>query len=1402
MGIGNVYGINAGFDNADFSNTGVIDVNVQTGDANSFDDGESYISVVYGVNLNGAVGSFTNSGQISVSALTGNANGYNSYAYVDEVVGVSSYFNGGDFSNEGLIDVNVQTGNADNISSGSSISYVSGASVDGVNDFQNSGNITVSAETGSANDNKTNVGIATVSGASVYDDVNNFNNSGSVIVNTTTGDANGYSSNAESYNIKGTLLSGNVGDFNNSGNIVVENIVGNANGDSSTVRTSYGSRFVSSLEKNFINAGTYGAYIGNDFDVNTFVNSGNIDASVKAGGAIGDYSEIYAGHVLGVDIGSTSEVYYPDSIPSNIPQLQGTIQQVPSSGLHVGSFENSGTISASAEAGDAAGQESWVSVFTANSVWIDYSKVFNFTNKGTMISQGSAGSATGIYSIVGLSDFGMGFLGEVGNFTNEGSIVTEVSAGNATGEGSDVLIGSPYGMKVGAASIDEVSLKASEPYLPYFPVYGVLFGNTLYNFENSGTIAVSAEAGSAMDNDSHVDVFGVLGVLAGMNPETGGVGNFVNDGDISVELKAGDASGYNSNIWVSEALGVGIGSYMDNFTNTGAISVNAVAGDASGIESGVDLGGLTGILVGSIGYGGLGNFTNEGLISVSSLGGNAAADNTSVGIEGVNGANFDVYSDMVNNFENTGDISVDTKLGNAAGNNTDVDIWDVAGTSFDAKVDNFTNTGTISVNAETGEASGDNSDINISNITGVITGYRSVRALDVMPGSDSGVNNFTNSGNINAAAKSGGALGYDSSAEIEMIFGGEFNSSVDNLTNSGDISVVASAGDAAGDNSTVNIAGVGGLDFELGVKNAENTGSILTSVRAGDASGDNSSVNIERIAGVYLGGDSEFVNNGHIGVSVTGGKGSNINQVAGMVAADTDNTTIENNGLISVKIDAEQADSVDNVSGIYVVRAPGDTVNISNTGMINLWSSAPEADSDIRTLRIGEDSSVRLQDKFAITFGQMGVDERPIYMDNNSTLDLNDAGLIARTGTDLSFNSPYYLIENDNGTVSGEFGKLYKGFTNPEIGVSWYGSDRGENSGVVFDYNPQNSTPSLGVTNTGIIADSIFDRILSGSSFSGGLFASGTKVYYAQAEKNDNTATDAGSSLGYLSGNEAGPQENKDAVYLYPFYESLQGDDLAYDSSATGLVLGYEKGIGDRLRFGVFGGYAKGNLDFDIQGSDEEDQTFYSLGINLDRLAGYGSPWYFGLKAMAYRTNHDYTGYTGPSYQLTEDADYDSNGLKGRVTVGYRIAGSDWEIMPNVGAEMTRWKLDSFTTDASDSAWDKKYSSESNSYTTLMAGISGEKNWRTSSNNRLYLGALVRLEQVAGDNDISVDQELANLNSGKVEVEQDISDFSIVGKAELGIEIGKRYSFSLVPGIKMNSDYKSYSGQAVFRLKF
>jgi hypothetical protein len=613
---------------------------------------------------------------------------------------------------------------------------------------------------------------------------------------------------------------------------------------------------------------------------------------------------------------------------------------------------------------------------------------------------------------------------------------------------------------------------------------------------------------------------------------------------------------------------------------------------------------------------------------------------------------------------------------------------------------------------------------------------------------------------------------------------------VDSFINKGQIYVEASAGNALGTNSTVYVGSVYGVSFEGGVNNFTNEGTIYVGASAGSASGDNSTVGIEGILGVFADDVSSgsLVNKGLIQTSVKGGSGSEIGYIAGLVLEGASDTTISNEGTIYVDVNASNAKSVHDIAGIVI--SDSSNVTIYNPGTIWLSVFGPKPES-VRTLRI-EGSTVTLDGSFSIVFGSPGIDPstnstenlslRPIYVDSDSTLNLNSSDLIARIDSrNLKFNTKYYLIENE-GTVDGEWGSLVKGYANPEVTVAWAGEDYGENSAVIFGYVPGNRSmiSAMGYTASQIIASSMVNMVRLDPTLIVGLLL------------RDNRPVMVASSANVPVG---APVSYKKGLFFLPLYTRVNANDLGFDANAYGFMLGFEGKLSKDLGATLYGGYSRVNLDYDVRGPKDEDQDLYVVGFSLNYAP---KPYFVRFMANCHWADHKYKGLTGANYELEEKADYNSWGIDTELTGGYIFRSGNFFIGPEIGLGYTYYRADDFHTKVSSAPqWNRYYDTEK---VDFLKGILGVYLGGSDKAERVRFYGSLRLEQSFGDNDVSVISYLPGLP--KYKLEKDISNTTLVGQAGVNFKLGKAWSLDLSARGDFNGDYSAYTAKAMLKFSF
>lgn len=819
--------------------------------------------------------------------------------------------------------------------------------------------------------------------------------------------------------------------------------------------------------------------------------------------------------------------------------------------------------------------------------------------------------------------------------------------------------------------------------------------------------------------------------------------------------------GVNSN--VSDIWGVYSDHDLITLENTESGKIEAI-GEILLPSSSLFLGSIIGVSVeGDVDY-----FSNRGNIMSRALIGDINIDSGSVNVKD----NFGVYIlGEVASFYNYGYIRNISSIGDIKADQYNLVISNGYGIFLEDRVDKFYNYKDIIVESKVGNIEGSEVLLGIGYMYGVY--FNGI------------VGSFSNYGTIRNSVEVGDITGNDSGVEISYAYGVYFNEPINNFLNTGTVKVDLLVGDAIGTNSSIVIREVEGLYIN---SNASliNRGNIFSLI----SSGKNSEVLYVGAVGM-LGEAVSLINYGSIKNSLNLGKNSTVEYIYGIYVKGNGSKTIVNNGTISLLVEGEVA-SVDKAAAIYVEDAPN--VTISSKGPIYLYSDNPNA--NMRTLWLTSpsvSSQVTIEDYFGIVFGSTGINKRPIYVEENSVLDLNGATLVAYAGERLKFNKPYYIIELESSSASvlNSFSGLKNGAKNPDLEVDWYALSGSiatvspEDLAVIWKYKPEKSAaiasihaPMLFIKN---MVNSLDYHLQDKSFFSWGILEE-QNIQLASSE--------------HILGDRASFQVDRvkeTQVFIEPLYSDIEADNLGYEAQSLGINIGLERQLSESLFWGGFGGISELKVTFTDwkNGGIEDKQTVYHLG-------NYGmyvqNNWYVKGTAIGYGVEHQYLGKTGPDLDLRETAEYWSYGVETELVGGY-IKGSkkEWLIMPEVGLGFSYWKVDSFKTKASDEYWNKSYQGEDDEYVRSILGITGVKRlWA----EKYTIDGLVSLrwEHTLNNSELAFTQSLNSLGSGKKRVKEEIGKDSLVGRVGLKVYLSKNSSLDFLVRSEYNQDYKIYSG--------
>lgn len=1170
-------------------------------------------------------------------------------------------------------------------------------------------------------------------------------------------------------------------------------------------------------------------------DVSNFFNLGGIYVN-----GTGGYVNVTDNIPIGVDFLSVTYFVNNGTISLNVESINATGIGVRSD--EFATVENNGNVKVSVNA--TSGEGAFGAGFYAGSPGIVSEgypgDIGNFTNNGT-IEVKVYGPSGGLALAMGVGAHGNGTVGgNIDKFENGvGGIIDVYATAN------DAAAYGVYGDGNMTEGINSGVIKAQAKGVISTRAEGVYVDGNIGNFTNEvgGVIIANATAtgGDAfaegvVAGDDITGDFVNRGSITAIANATGGnafsagvdavnIANFTNNGNLTVEASVIGQSTY-AYAW---AYGVDIWSSIGNFTNSGDITVTATGGyaEAYGIYAGGDIGNFTNngnITATANATGGyatahgvsayyISSFRNTGNITVTATGGNAEA----YGMEAW---------DYIDNFTNSGNMVVSAT---ATGGNARA-----AGVYVESNIGNFTNTQTITATAESdgdayafGVNSGDIG--NFTNNRNIIATANAIGQTAYAFGVDaSSIGNFTNTGNIIVTANA--TATYNVGAEAYGVWAnqignftntgtlivksiangtalyenistsyGIYTSHIDNFFNNGTLDVYAeSIFSNPTEDVLISAGGVYVSEIDS-VGNFTNEGTIKVTAYANGEVANSVAINV---FGADLATLNYFNNTGSLEVYVNSKYQNATINAAALKVTDSSNASLTNNGTMKVVLNLPSNANMTNVNA-SVFWIENSNATISNYGNTSVESNV--AGPNLRTLYVAGTSDVTLRDKFAITFGAPGVNPgtRPIYVGSGSSLNLNNAILVARIDSrNLKYDVKYYLIEN-HGVVTGQWGGLEKGYVNDQINVYWAGEDMGENSAVKFVYSqPTRSVidsamaPAIGgLAQGGIIMTHINNMIDIYAPFGaiGSLLLSDKTdlpIMFAAS-----AVSDAGLPL------KVGKDRPGFGMWLMPLYTRVTDGGIGFDADVYGFALGFGGMVTDRFGLDVYGGYVRSNLGYKIKGADSSSIDT-AVGGLLMRYE-LGNNYFVRLLGEVHSSSNDYKGKTGMDFELIEKASYDSWGASGELLFGKVFEFGRVKVVPEVGVGYGYYDTDSFKSKVRDRSgvrvenWERYYRPDSVDVWKFIGAVNGV----VKLTDRVKVYGTLRLEQAISDNDISVVNWI-NWDPTRHKLTKSIGDTNIMVDVGVGIDIVKNLKLTFGGRADFNSDYSAYTGRVQLRYTF
>lgn len=870
-------------------------------------------------------------------------------------------------------------------------------------------------------------------------------------------------------------------------------------------------------------------------------------------------------------------------------------------------------------------------------------------------------------------------------------------------------------------------------------LFGIWADNVSY-FTNSGTVRLLSEIDSPFTGSAPSVIVGAV---------TSGT-QILNSGTIDIDLTINDvALDSSSDITFPYA-----GAYFINGPSLESIVNSGTIDSSSRFSNITSTGGGDNYIIGNIGIfadgATTGTLLNSGSIIVNNIVAGSDFDSL-VTFNSAFGIAFD-NSDLIS-VTNTGNIAVNTVFSGISAES--IYVRGLGGIYGSA--DSISNSGNISLYFS------DQGGNYVNNFH--VANYPARYAF--LYGIYSNLNSaqtITNSGNINVAVDT------DQDAYLYDVYGiDSYNATTSSISNSGNINVDITLGDDED------------LRAARGMISSFNTITNISAVKMAD------------------GGSMSLSNSGNINVAINANKNTGIRNVQAVLLADVSTAVLNNTGNISVDVKggseaAAMPVSKDAPSSYNMISA----ISLNNVGSAELTStgdiflSTETYGTDTYTLRM-VDSTAVLKNAFSVALGSCSGCETTgtIYVDSSSSLNLNNAVLGATMNKYLKFNTPYTVISND-GAVTGSFSGLSQ-FSNPDFTLNWYGSETGENAKVTVSYNPSQSPAAMG-TLSAISSAKTVGKIFNGSMLGGGIGGFGGFSYLSSEgmllADSGEIATDAG--LSYA------PKKKTTSIFAFPFMTKMNGD--GYDTNTFGVGVGLSHDFKSGISGSFYMGTMTTGIDYDEVSMDKTDSESFFAGLSAKTL----NDLYISASLIAFLTDNDYSGYAGGNNDQIETADYDSKGFQTELLGGYsfHFAGSG-KVTPFGGMSLSYYNMGNYSTTIADSAYSylsKDYEAYSDWDTGLIAGVSAEYVKGVAAGKLKFFGEY-RFEHTIGDNDITIGQSIPQMETGTMEIDQDVDNISHT--LSLGTELsGSFWSTGVYGQYITNSDYDSYSLKLTAGLKF
>jgi hypothetical protein len=686
---------------------------------------------------------------------------------------------------------------------------------------------------------------------------------------------------------------------------------------------------------------------------------------------------------------------------------------------------------------------------------------------------------------------------------------------------------------------------------------------------------------------------------------------------------------------------------------------------------------------------------------------------------------------------------------------------------------NITNSGGITVAARGGTAESD---------TGTADAYALAYGI-------SAHGNLTNSGAIDVLAVGGNAVADDYSGFADA-FGrayGLFSSG--SVLNSADITASSAGGDAFSNGTGGYYSGVQAHAETFGIYayyGVENSGTLTVLATAGNAQASGSFADARANAyGIYS-FFGQVNNTGSVNVTAVGGTADSEGEAFAEATAYGIRTAdgVVNDGSITVTATA-QPGFESYAHGIHIDHGEGINA-VTNTGTIRAFG-----DNAYELFIAG--GTTWIVDTYNVTLD--GDPDTPsIFVDNGATLNLNNAALTVTevVGSDPGatlWDTQYRLFGvAGNGSVAGSFSSVAA--INPDVTAYYYtqGTGNAADDTVALSYEPQHSETLASAT--------VQRRMVGMAPYAINQHMTSDLMYdmLALDELDDSTPDDAGgdTAQGLTACQRSG------GAFLQPHYSYIKRDDdpLGYNAGMTGVSGGYSQCVNSSL-LGLHVGYGKANIDYTGAGysANTEDQGVVTSGFSgMTRWR----PWLLRYGFSGFHGWHDYRGLTGLGLTESESASYDSYGGTGLVMVGRTFKKKKHVFLPEIGANWLWVHRESYTTEATDPAWDTTYSTLDEHDVWAQAALHWQSLYRYKK-LQITPAASVALHQLLTDGESEIWQSIPG--AARVQVEDEMDETAVALATSVVIR-SRRTAVTLAYDGEYSSDIEQHNFWVKCRLRF